>query len=218
MKVPAASTYRGICTDKHPSFDTLDEMIEWAVERGATHMSLSNYHGGAFFKAKNPNAKKSYCEIMHFGDRYDWDYDNDKLIPVPNGLGWYCSEGWSWGDTYNLEPHDNMYPFFSIGYDESDKINDYLRNMQEIHDYTGKKSSEREIERQSYYLTSGTVQAVVASHDTSFYVHFGRAEYQQEKPVVSKSIRRQAQPVIDGLNSGEISENEAKILLEKIWF
>lgn len=76
-----------------------------------------------------------------------------------------------------------------------------------------------------YILTRGTVQPVVykmsedGDTDTTFFMyHFGRAEYDRTKPIISESIRKQAQPIIDKLNSGELDEKEAINLLDRIYF
>jgi len=73
-----------------------------------------------------------------------------------------------------------------------------------------------------YYLTAGTVQpSVVRIGDIEhrlFSHHFGRAEYDKYKPVISESIRAQAQPIVDQLNAGMITEAEAIAALDKIYW
>lgn len=70
-----------------------------------------------------------------------------------------------------------------------------------------------------YFLCAGTVQPYVASDGDSpyFCFHFGFAEYERDKPVVKDHHRKEAQPIIDKLNAGELSHEEAKDLLSKIW-
>lgn len=153
-----ATTHRGIYTDKLPSFDTLDEMIAYAVYKGATHMSLSNYHGGAFWKASKPNADKSFCEVMHFGSRYeckiDWRKSILHILHIKRRayaskwllreftlgqaiIGWFCNENFAGGDVLPLETHETVYPWFPVGYTGSEYINKYLDSMRKHHDYTG---------------------------------------------------------------------------------
>lgn len=47
---------------------------------------------------------------------------------------------------------------------------------------------------------------------------FGRAEYQREKPVMSDSIRSQAQPIVDAMNSGTITVEDGLRQLDEIWY
>jgi hypothetical protein len=69
-----------------------------------------------------------------------------------------------------------------------------------------------------FHLGAGTVQPLVSRSTPWFCHHFGRAEYDRDKPVVSDSIRQQAQPIIDELNAGTLTIEEAKVKLDKIWF
>ena len=139
-KKPKASTLKRIYTNKFPSFDTLDEMIAWAVERGATHMSLSNYHKGAFFKAVTPEKSRSYFYVMRFRRRYDYKAetqleDNSQFKTYKN-IGWYCYDGWTYGDIFDTKMRgEDTQPFFPIGYNISKKINTYLHNMKACNDY-----------------------------------------------------------------------------------
>ncbi len=79
-----------------------------------------------------------------------------------------------------------------------------------------------EYDPMKYILYEGTVQAVAFrqgdAHTNMFSHHFGRAEYDKNKPVISDSIRTQAQPIIDKLNAGEITEDDARKLLDQISF
>lgn len=72
-------------------------------------------------------------------------------------------------------------------------------------------------EARKFYLGAGTVQPVI-SRMTPFYCkHFGRAEYDRERPVVSDSIRKQAQPIVDALNNGTMTIAEAEKKLDNIY-
>lgn len=67
-----------------------------------------------------------------------------------------------------------------------------------------------------YCLTSGTVQPFVVCHEPWFLHHFGPIQYDRDKPVLSESIRQQAQPIVDALNAGTMNSETAKKELNKI--
>lgn len=69
-----------------------------------------------------------------------------------------------------------------------------------------------------YYITAGTVQCFACCKNPFWMHHFGRAEYQRELPVMTDSLREQAQPIMDQLNAGTITTKEAEKLLDKIWY
>lgn len=70
--------------------------------------------------------------------------------------------------------------------------------------------------KRTYFLSTGTVQCVVC-RDSPFYVrHFGRAQYDRDKPVLSDYIREQARPIVDRLNAGELTIEAAEKLLDRI--
>lgn len=70
-----------------------------------------------------------------------------------------------------------------------------------------------------YKLSHGTVQAYVVCGDSPMFMHhFGRPEYDSAKPIVSESIRNQAAPIVADLNEGLISEADAIVALDKIWY
>ena len=69
-----------------------------------------------------------------------------------------------------------------------------------------------------YVLSTGTVQCRVTREEPYFSHHFGRAEYQRELPILTDSIRSKAQPIVDKLNSGELSEDDAVKLLNEIYW
>lgn len=67
-------------------------------------------------------------------------------------------------------------------------------------------------------LYSGTVQAYVAREGeplTMFF--FGLPQYDRNKPVISEYKKEKTNKILDQLNNNEISEDEAKSLLKKIW-
>lgn len=68
----------------------------------------------------------------------------------------------------------------------------------------------------NYYFMEGTVQPIVVSKDPHFFHHFGRPEYDRNKPVLSDYLREQAQPIVDKLNAGTITREEAKKLLDRL--
>lgn len=71
-----------------------------------------------------------------------------------------------------------------------------------------------------YEVSHGTVQCYIINQgEGEFYMHhFGRAEYDRNKPVLTKSLHDQGMVVCQKLNSGEISENEANKILDAIYF
>jgi hypothetical protein len=69
----------------------------------------------------------------------------------------------------------------------------------------------------TYHLGEATVQSVVVSDDWSFMVHFGRAAYCKTDKILSESLRTQAQPIVDQLNSGNLTEESARKQLKKIY-
>ena len=72
-----------------------------------------------------------------------------------------------------------------------------------------------------YYLRSGTVQAFVfrdGGGERMFMHFFGRAEYDENIPIITNRMRERVQPILDKLNSGEITEDKAKNELDKIYW
>lgn len=65
-----------------------------------------------------------------------------------------------------------------------------------------------------FSLGEGTVQCYVLRESPWLMHFFGRAEYQREKPVMSDSIRSQAQPIVDAMNSGTITVEDGLRQLE----
>lgn len=68
-----------------------------------------------------------------------------------------------------------------------------------------------------YRLSTGTVQTMLVCESPFCCFHFGAAQYDRNKPILTDSIRSQAQPIVDELNAGDITLDEAKDRLEKIW-
>lgn len=66
----------------------------------------------------------------------------------------------------------------------------------------------------NYKIYVGTVQCYVAG--PCFFKHFGRAEYDRNKPVLSQRLQEQAQPIVDALNAGLITHEAANIKLDLI--
>ncbi len=69
----------------------------------------------------------------------------------------------------------------------------------------------------TFKIYEGTVQCYVARCKPFYMKHFGRPEYDRTKPVLSDRIRHQAHPVVDGLNNGTLTIEEAEKQLDKIW-
>ena len=67
-----------------------------------------------------------------------------------------------------------------------------------------------------YHVREGSLQPMVVNMDPFFLCHYGPAQYDRDKPILTESLREQGQSVCDRLNAGEISEEEAEVLLSKI--
>lgn len=67
------------------------------------------------------------------------------------------------------------------------------------------------------YLGAGTVQPVVSRSDPWFFHHFGAAEYCRDLPILTDSIRSQAQPIVDRMNAGELTDEQAIAELNRIY-
>ena len=71
-----------------------------------------------------------------------------------------------------------------------------------------------------FRITTGTVQCmVVRMGDETLPLlshHFGRPEYDREKPILSDSLREQAQPIVDALNANTLDWETAKKKLDRI--
>ena len=68
-----------------------------------------------------------------------------------------------------------------------------------------------------YSLGVGTVQCYVSGGPSAFFYAFGLAEYDRNRAILSPYREERAQPIVDGLNNGTISENEARKRLKEIW-
>ncbi len=75
--------------------------------------------------------------------------------------------------------------------------------------------------RQTYRLCTGGVQCYVAGFkttiSTSGIYHFGAPEYDSKRPILSESKHEQAQPIVDALNAGTMTEAEAMKQLDGIY-
>lgn len=73
----------------------------------------------------------------------------------------------------------------------------------------------------AYTVCTGSVQCYVHKESgvdgNMFIHHFGWAEYDIKKSIYKEHYRKQIQPILDGLNNGTISEEEAKKLLDKVF-
>lgn len=112
-------------------FDTLDEMIQWAIKNGATHISFGNYHDGSFWKAEKPNEYRSYFHYMHFSAPH---YKDDILFNV--NKGWMIwDKNWHWGDVFHTYSYWNgAYPIFRINDISDNDFNKYKENARICHD------------------------------------------------------------------------------------
>lgn len=72
--------------------------------------------------------------------------------------------------------------------------------------------------RVGYWLSTGTVQPIARCDSPFWCYHFGHAQYDRDKPILTDSIRQQAEPIITALNAGDITREEAEKELDKIWF
>ncbi len=70
----------------------------------------------------------------------------------------------------------------------------------------------------TYYLSAGTVQPYIRRNTPFYMKHFARAEYDSQKPVISKSIREQVTPLLDKLNQGMITIEEFEKKLDRIYY
>jgi hypothetical protein len=68
-----------------------------------------------------------------------------------------------------------------------------------------------------YGLGIGTVQCYLGRERPWVMHFFGRAEYSRDRPILSDSIRSQAQPIVDALNAGTMSLSDALLALDCIF-
>ena len=69
-----------------------------------------------------------------------------------------------------------------------------------------------------FIVSSGTVQPVIYRSEPYCMIHYGRAEYSVDRPVLSESLREQGQAICDALNDGSMTLDEAKKKLARIYF
>ena len=72
--------------------------------------------------------------------------------------------------------------------------------------------------KNQYHVWTGTVQNYVVRTSPFFMYHFGKVEYDMYKPILTDSLRIQGQVICDELNSGQITEDEAKKRLDRIYY
>lgn len=65
-----------------------------------------------------------------------------------------------------------------------------------------------------YGLIAGRVQPIVIREDSGWSCHFGRCEYDKNKPIIPEQTRDRVESIIFQLNNGTIDEREAEKLLK----
>lgn len=72
-----------------------------------------------------------------------------------------------------------------------------------------------------YKVSQGSVQACIIRRGDGntplTMIHFGLAEYDSRKSVLTERRREQGQKVCDALNAGEIDEQEARRQLSRVF-
>jgi hypothetical protein len=66
-----------------------------------------------------------------------------------------------------------------------------------------------------FHLWVGTVQCFVVRDTPYFWQAFGCAVYDRDKPVLSKGREARAQPIVDRMNSGELTPEQGMELLNE---
>lgn len=82
-----------------------------------------------------------------------------------------------------------------------------------LREYCNKTSEENDASK--FYISIGTVQPYVVRRKPWFMRHWGLAEYERDKPVLSEGRFRRALPIVEKMNSGELSPEEGMAALEK---
>lgn len=68
-----------------------------------------------------------------------------------------------------------------------------------------------------YQLCTGSVQCYVSGFTGGKLTHhFGMAEYDRNLPILTDSKRSRATPIVDALNAGTLTEEQARKELDKI--
>ena len=63
----------------------------------------------------------------------------------------------------------------------------------------------------TYRFGIGAVQPYIYDpEDLTTFLWFGAPQYDSRKPVFSESLREQAQPILDALNAGTMTDSEAR--------
>ena len=73
------------------------------------------------------------------------------------------------------------------------------------------------MEDNKFRIGVGIVQCFIIRNSPHFMHHFGGPQYQRELPILTESLKKQAEPIVDALNNGSITVEEAKEKLDKIW-
>ena len=82
-------------------FDTMDEMIDFNKSLGATHVSMSNYHEGAFWIAELNKPDENGMVRMHL-NHFHCGFNDGKY---GRNLGWTCGDNFAFGwDRHDLSP------------------------------------------------------------------------------------------------------------------
>ena len=67
-----------------------------------------------------------------------------------------------------------------------------------------------------FRLSHGVVQPYIVRDQPWYMYHFGPAQYDSAKPIITDYVRERSKPVIDALNDGKITSILAEKLLDKI--
>ena len=67
-----------------------------------------------------------------------------------------------------------------------------------------------------YNVDIGTVQCMIYQHTPNITIHYGRAEYDKHKPILTDSLKKQGEAICDLLNSKVLKLEEARLILARI--
>lgn len=74
-----------------------------------------------------------------------------------------------------------------------------------------------DFDKQKFKVSHGTVQCYIYRETPHLMIHYGRAQYARELPIMTPELRDQGQAICDDLNSGELTLEEAYRRLDQIW-
>lgn len=74
------------------------------------------------------------------------------------------------------------------------------------------------IDKHKFYLGSGTVQPYIGRATPFLHHGFGMAQYDRDKPVVTESVRRQVQPILDLMNAGDMTQEDGLAAIDNIFW